>query len=100
MITLLNITLGPVLDPASQWGSSTPRLKGAVEKEEFGSPLSVYMFDPPHNLHISFTMEWFADVRDIAHLHVLGLTSLALSSPGVVSRGRTLRIPEKEKAKW
>ena len=63
-------------------------------------PLSVYTSDPPHNLHISFTMEWFADVRDITHLHVLGLTSLVLSSPGVVSRGRTLRIPEKEKAKW
>ena len=38
---------------------------------------------PPHNLHISFTIEWFVDVRDIACLHVLGLTSLAPSSPGV-----------------
>ena len=42
---------------------------------------SIYTFGPPS--YISFTIEWFVDVRDIACLHVLGLTSLAPSSPGV-----------------
>ena len=36
-----------------------------------------------HNSHVSFTTDRFVDVRDVARLHILGLTSPALSSPGV-----------------
>ena len=45
--------------------------------------LQAFFFGTLHNSHVSFTTERFVDVRDVARLHILGLTSPALSSPGV-----------------
>ena len=46
---LPNVTLGPVLDPATQWGSSTSMLTRAIEKEDFGFitelPRQYFLFD-------------------------------------------------------
>ena len=45
--------------------------------------LQTFFVGTLNNLHVSFTTERFVDVRDVTRLHILGLTSLTLSSPGV-----------------
>ena len=50
---LPSVTFGPVLDPATQWGSSASMLTKATEKEDFGFltefPRQYFLFDstPP-----------------------------------------------------
>ena len=40
-VILPNFTLGPILDPANQWGSSSSLLTPAIEKEDFGFLMEV-----------------------------------------------------------
>ena len=64
-----------VLDPTSRWGSTIMLM---VEKKDFGFlvefPRQLYFFIFKFDPHISFTIEWFVNLRDVACLHVLSLT--------------------------